>query len=59
MDPETIKYIKELRETMEKARDMEFALVAEKEYKNARDLKPIRNKMEAYWEEHFKNKSRG
>ena len=57
MDPETIKYIKELRETMERARDMEFALVAREKYENARDLKPILREMEAYWEEYFKNKT--
>ena len=57
MDTETIRYIKELREAMLQARDMEFALVAEKEYENARDLKPILREMEAYWEEYFKKKT--
>jgi len=56
MDPKTIKAIKEWRENMEQAQAMEFALVAEEQYKNARDVKKIREEMRAYWKEYFKNK---
>lgn len=55
MDPKTIQKIKEWRENMEQARAMEFALVAEEQYKNARDLQKIFDEADAYWEEYFKN----
>ena len=56
MDPKTIQILKEWRENMEQAQAMEFALVAEEQYKNAPDEKKIRAEMRAYWKEYFKNK---
>jgi len=56
MDPETKKILKEWCENMRQAQAMEFALVAEEQYKNAPDEKKIRAKMRAYWKEYFKNK---
>ncbi|HRX16694.1 MAG TPA: hypothetical protein P5123_10305 [Spirochaetota bacterium] len=56
MDPKTIKIIKEWRENMEQAQAMEFALVAEEQYKNAPDEKKIIAEMTAYWKDYFKNK---
>ena len=55
MDPETKKKIKEWRENMEQAQAMEFALVAEEQYKNARDVKKIREEMRLQLKEYFKN----
>ena len=55
MDPETKKFIKEWRENMEQAQAMEFALVAEEQYKNARDLQKIRAEMRLQLKEYFKN----
>jgi DNA-binding protein Fis len=55
MDPETKKKIKEWRENMEQAQAMEFALVAEEQYKNARDVKKIREEMKQQLKEYFKN----
>jgi len=56
MDPKTIKIIKEWRENIEQAQAMEFALVAEEQYKNARDVKKIREEMKQQLKEYFKNK---
>ena len=55
MDPETKKKIKEWRENMEQAQAMEFALVAEEQYKNARDVKKIREEMRQQLKEYLKN----
>jgi len=55
MDPEMKKAIKEWRENMEQAQAMEFALVAEEQYKNAPDEKKIIEEMRAYWKDYFKN----
>ena len=55
MDPEMKKAIKEWRENMEQAQAMEFALVAEKQYKNARDVTKIRAEMKQQLKEYFKN----
>ena len=55
MDPKTIKIIKEWRENMEQAQAMEFALVAEEQYKNARDVKKIREEMRQQLKEYLKN----
>ena len=56
MDPEMKKAIKEWRENMEQAQAMEFALVAEEQYKNARDVKKIREEMRQQLKEYLKNK---
>ena len=56
MDPETKKAIKEWRENMEQAQAMEFALVAEEQYKNAPDEEKIMEEMRVYWKDYFKNK---
>lgn len=56
MDQEMKKAIKEWRENMEQAQAMEFALVAEEQYKNARDLQKVFDEADAYWKEYLKNK---
>jgi len=56
MDPKTMQILKEWRENMEQAQAMEFALVAEEQYKNARDLQKVYDEAEAYWKDYFKNK---
>ena len=58
MDPQTIKVIKEWRENMEQTMTMEFAQVAEEQYKNAPDEKKIREEIRVYWEDYFKNKKK-
>ena len=55
MDPEMKKAIKEWRENMEQAQAMEFALVADEQYKNARDVKKIREEMRQQLKEYLKN----
>ena len=58
MDPQTIKVIKEWRENMEQTRRaMESALVAEEQYKNARDEKKIREEMKQQLKEYLKNEN--
>jgi len=58
MDPQTIKVIKEWRENMEQTMTMEFAQVAEEQYKNAPDEKKIIAEMTSYWKDYFKNKKK-
>jgi len=58
MDPKTSQILKEWCENMEQARAMEFALVAEEQYKNARDVKKIRAEMRVYREEYFLEKNK-
>ena len=58
MDPKTIQILKEWRENMEQAQAMEYALVAEEQYKNARDVKKIRAEMRVYREEYFLEKNK-
>ena len=58
MDPKTMQILKEWRENMRQAQAMEFALVAEEQYKNARDVKKIRAEMRAYREEYFMEKNK-
>ena len=55
MDPEMKKKIKEWRENMEQAQAMEFALVAEEQYKNAPDEKKIIEEMKQQLKEYLKN----
>ncbi len=58
MDPKTIQILKEWCENMEQAQAMEFALVAEEQYKNAPDEKKIRAEMRVYREEYFLEKNK-
>jgi len=53
-----MQILKEWRENMRQAQAMEFALVAEEQYKNARDVKKIRAEMRAYREEYFMEKNK-
>ena len=58
MDPKTMQILKEWRENMRQAQAMEFALVAEEQYKNAPDEKKIRAEMRVYREEYFLEKNK-